>query len=285
MSQTYYPCSISAHGKHFPDRPNTSQPYSPSPPQSLSPPAHLCSFLTLFPDSAEPNTALGDAEHTALQTVAVSSGSNMLELLYCLLSKPMQGTSPSCFQLPMEQSQAVARYPSPLFTVTFEKYHTKHPEEVGITASLNAVTLPMYHFGKSMSALAQAPFSPKARQRRVQQHLDHPGQLNKEGLDRQCSNSFRRGQESSSRVSFEIGKGDSIWKKGQCLPVLALGCITFEWRLIKMSPQLLRIPQHGPAPGAWPTPEPVQLSEPADNCSAVLLHQFAASALLRTLAV
>lgn len=28
---------------------------------------------------------------------------------------------------------------------------------------------------------------------RVQQHLDHPGQLNKEGLDRQCSNSFRRG--------------------------------------------------------------------------------------------
>lgn len=75
-------------------RPNTSQPYSPSPPQSLSPPAHLCSFLTLFPDSAEPNTALGDAEHTALQTVAVSSGSNMLEVsIVAELSQPQQAAS------------------------------------------------------------------------------------------------------------------------------------------------------------------------------------------------
>lgn len=78
-------------------RPNTSQPYSPSPPQSLSPPAHLCSFLTLFPDSAEPNTALGDAEHTALQTVAVSSGSNMLEVsIVAELSQPQQAAS-SCW--------------------------------------------------------------------------------------------------------------------------------------------------------------------------------------------
>lgn len=60
--------------------PNTTQPYTPSPPQRLSPPAHLCSFLSLFPDSADPNVALGNAEHMAEQTAAVSSGSNMLEI-------------------------------------------------------------------------------------------------------------------------------------------------------------------------------------------------------------
>lgn len=40
---------------------------------------HL-SFLTLFPDSADPNIAVGDAEHMAEQTAAVSSGSNTLEV-------------------------------------------------------------------------------------------------------------------------------------------------------------------------------------------------------------
>lgn len=40
----------------------------------------LCSFLTLFPDFADPNIALGDAEHMAEQTAAMSSGSNMFEV-------------------------------------------------------------------------------------------------------------------------------------------------------------------------------------------------------------
>lgn len=60
------------------------------------------------------------------------------QLLYCLLSKPLQGISPSCFQLPMEQSRAVAQVVLPLYSLqkfraAFGKYQTKHPEEVGIS--------------------------------------------------------------------------------------------------------------------------------------------------------